>query len=79
MKGLIIYEEDGEMEDKNREVEEEEARSLLHHMKETVDEMRRRRSVTLRITRPHAEEPSPRPLFALVTQTYNVLFSNRNY
>ena len=39
-------------------------------MKETVSEMRRRRSIALRITRfttPHAEELFPRPLFALVT------------
>ena len=67
MKALIIYEEDGEMNDKNGGEEEEDARSLLDRMKETVDEMRRRRSVTSRITTPHAEGLSPRPLFAPVT------------
>ena len=66
MKGLIIYEEDGEMKDKSEE-EEDDARSLLDRMKETVDEMRRRRSVASRITTPHAEGLSPRPLFAPVT------------
>ena len=68
MKGLIIYEEDGEMKEKSGEEEEEEdARSLLDRMKETVDEMRRRRSVASRITTPRAEGLSPRPLFAPVT------------
>ena len=67
MKGLIIHEEEGEMKDKSREEEEEDVRSLLDRMKETVDEMRRRRSVASRITTPHAEELSPRPLFAPVT------------
>ena len=67
MKGLTIYEDDGEMKDKSGEEEEEDARSLLDRMKETVDEMRRRRSVASRITTPHAEGLSPRPLFAPVT------------
>ena len=67
MKGLVIYEEDGEMKGKSGEEEEEDARSLLDRMKETVDEMRRRRSVASRITTPHAEGLSPRPLFAPVT------------
>jgi hypothetical protein len=67
MKGLIIYEEDDEMKDKSGEEEEEDARSLLDRMKETVDDMRRRRSVASRITTPHAEGLSPRPLFAPVT------------
>ena len=66
MKGLVIHEED-ETKDKSGEEEEEDARSLLDRMKETVDEMRRRRSVAFRITIPHAEELSPRPLFAPVT------------
>ena len=67
MKGLIIYEEDDETKDKGEDEEEEDARSLLDRMKETVDEMRRRRSVASRITTPHAEGLSPRPLFAPVT------------
>ena len=68
MKGLIIYEDDGEMKDKSgKEEEEEDARSLLDRMKETVDEMKRRRSVSSRITTPHVERLSPRPLFAPVT------------
>ena len=37
MKGLVIqHEEDGEMKDKSGEEEEEDARSLLDRMKETV-------------------------------------------
>ena len=67
MKGLTIHEEDGEMKDKSGEEEEEDTRSLLDRMKETVDEMRRRRSVASRITTPCAEGLSPRPLFAPVT------------
>ena len=67
MKGLVIHEEDDEMKDKSEEEEEEDVRSLLDRMKETVDEMRRRRSIALRITTPHAEELSPRPLIAPVT------------
>ena len=55
------------MKDKSGEEEEEDTRSLLDRMKETVDEMRRRRSVALRITTPHAEELSPRPLLSPVT------------
>ena len=58
------------MKDKSGQEEEEDARSLFDHMKETVGEMRRRRSIALRITRfttPHAEGIFPRPLFALAT------------
>ena len=64
---MVIHEEDGEIKDKSGDEEEEYATSLLDRMKEVVDEMRRRRSVALRITTTHAKELSPRPLFALVT------------
>jgi hypothetical protein len=77
MKGHIIHEEDGEMKDKgtvqeNTEAEEEDVRSLLDRMKETVDDMRRRKSVALRITTPYGLSSGPlltpvatpqRPLF----------------
>ena len=66
MKGHIIH-EDVEMEDKDTvQEEEEDTRSLLFRMKETVDEMRRRRSVALGITTPYTERLSHRPSFAPV-------------
>lgn len=70
MKRIIIHEEDGEVEDKGtvrqNEEEEEDTRSLLERMKETVDEMKRRRSVALQVTTPHADGLSPRPQFSPV-------------
>ena len=80
MKGHIIHEEDGEMSDKgagqeDKAEEEEDTRSLLDRMKETVDQMRRRRSVALGITTTRAAEgPSSRPLFAPVTTPQRPLF-----
>ena len=79
MKGHIIHEEDDEMKDKgtvqeNTEAEEEDVRSLLDRMKETVDDMRRRRSVALRITTPHAQGLSPGPLLAPVATPQRPLF-----
>ena len=77
MKGYTIHEEDGEMKDKStiqEDKEEEDTRSLLDRMKETVDGMRRRRSVALGITTPRAEGLPSRSLFAPVTTPQRPLF-----
>ena len=78
MKGHIIHEGNGEIKDKDtvqeNGEEEEDARSLLDRMKETVDEMRRRRSVALRITTPHSDGLSPHPLLAPMTTPQRPLF-----
>ena len=77
MKGHIIHEEDDEIKDEGivqeDKEEKEDVRCLLDRMKETVDEMRRRRSVVLRVA-PHTEGLSPHPLLAPVATPQRPLF-----
>ena len=80
MKGQIIHEEDGEMKGKGTVQEdkedEEDTRSLLDRMKETVDGMRRRRSVAFGITPDAQRLGLLRPLFVPVTTPQPPLFQS---